>query len=356
MRFRGAATGVVAVAVLGLALAGCVPASPHGVATPSRDSSPTPGLSPTPQQHPGWPFQIGCDDIMSLDEARAATQANVDVDDSGSSPATPFGAAVRQGGALTCGWRTGDAQSATFLEVDVLPHATAEEQSAISADQGEAIPVDACAGGVCSKARLTAGNMALVQWSSPAHAADADGGTAAFAPILATIVRRLARPGAESSAWSAPPGPASETYCEGGTGRAEYLVPVGRALGVDPATGAVGGGIGGEPGVIGAAVARTDLAECAWQYGSDESGDYVSIWVLQGGSWAVPLARAARQGAVPVTDPKHPGAFAVDDGHSNFELVLATQGSFAEVDYEKQGATLAQVKERMVSVADALFP
>lgn len=355
MKSRGVALGAGAVVVL-LSLAGCGAVS-HPA---SRTGSPTPSHSATPvaAAHPGWPFAIGCSDIMSLDAARTATGGGAEMRLSDGDVGSPFGAAAMEGGALLCTWSDGeDGAHVPNLEVDVLPHATPAEQSAISADPVlDVSGSPTCSRGMCARAVLLGVNMAEVFWSSPAHASDADGGAAAFAPVLETIVSRLSHPGAESPPWSAPAGPEPQTYCDGGTGRPQYLAPVAAALGVPASTGIVGGGVGGDSGVRGVAVGRTDIDECAWQFGSDATGEYVSIWVLAGGSWAVAAGRAAASAAVPVDDPKHPGAYAFDEGHGNFSLVLASQGSRAEVDYEKQGATMTQAVAKMVAVAGALFP
>jgi len=355
---RHPAVLAVAATVLIVALAGCAQpqaSSSHPASMADPKSSPT----RTVVAHPGWPFPIGCADILSLDEARTAAGSDLAVTGDESTPAAGvYDTAIRQGGALQCGWSTssnqGNGLPIASLSVNVLPDASADEQSRVVDSMrlgGDAS--DPCDQGQCGYGGTVAGNAVEITWITAAHAHDADGGDAAFGAIVSRVTVRLADPGAHAPRWTAPSGPVPETFCDHGSGREQFIPTVAAALGRDAGTMSSAGGVGGDPGVIGGSVGRTDLGECAWA-STDADRVFAGIWILAGGAWNLAGWRAAMPDARDAGDPAHPGAFVFDDGHGNFALALTSAGSLVEVDFSQTGLTAEQAPARMIAVARAL--
>jgi hypothetical protein len=355
-RHAGAA---VTAALVVLALAACAPAAAPTPTSRPAAATTTPSPSPTPIAKPGWPFAIGCAGIASLDQVRTWTAPDVVVTtDESKVPAGPFDIAALQGGALVCDWSSPETQSngvsTGALSVHVLPDATAAEQHFV-AQVGNMWGADMdreCDAGGCGKVALVSGNEVEIGWNSQAHAQDADAGLVAFEAIVAAVTGRLADPGARGPAWTAPVGPLPETFCDGGTGRPQFIPAVAAALGFDASQLVSAGGVGGDQGVIGAAVTRTDVGECAW--GSQDDTVFAGIWIVAGASWSLPLARANVANARDAGDPAHPGAFVTDDGHGNFDMWFASSGSLVLVDLSETGMTADQAPARMAAVAHAL--
>ena len=262
-------------------LSGCASASPNPA--PPRavaSTAPTPAPTQTPSGTPGWPYGIGCEDLLSSSTVQSHIVDAVTVKyDQHSVPVTASDVALADAGALRCVWggayRT-DSSYDDGLTLTVLPDAAAEYASWVASGGSPGCTSNPCTDG---------GRLAGTTWFSLSLSdSTRPGGNSANLSaddtvLAAQVTDALAHLGPRGPAWI-PPATAADgkRFCQ--PGEATRLANV---FAVDPLK--ISFDDHPDPtanDLRSVAVGRGGLARCNWTIGDGQ----VVITTVPGGAWA----------------------------------------------------------------------
>lgn len=262
--------------VVVLVLAGCAPAAP--APTPSDSPVPTPTPSATAQGDPWSTLPLTCAELLSEPEAQALTGAPVTLKEGESFVNNLRAIALRQVGALSCTWggegRTDNSYNQT-IDFTILPDADAAfDEGVWQVDDGAIVYPDGsttseylCQPVYGDVAYCTANVLLNGYWAQAWVQADnqtEESITTGMRSLVDSLTARMAAAGAPRPAWVVPEGSLAGAYCD-------QPVDVGSAPYPAIAVGFV----------------RSGALACT-------SPEGVSLVILPGGAWGVPLAQGTR--------------------------------------------------------------
>ena len=323
-------------------------AHPHTVAPAVAAPTPT----PTVPAEPGWPYSIGCADILTEAQVQANVTATVSVKaDETAVPSRFTDVSLADAGGLRCVWGGADMTDSSYdagVALTILPKA-----SAAYAARPATTPYPCKAWG-CWEDFLVGDTWVEMRYSDSGQKNNATDVQAQVDRVKAIIADRLNSLGVPRAPWSVPEGSltAGQACLSSGSGL------VAGAIGVDPSTVR----LDTQPSYslqYSSVDARSGDTYCRWMIGSGHSSS-MTLEVIPGGSWAF-AGVSARLLAGPTesgtfTPAVIPGADSAVVACSDYcSAVVSAQHSLAMFTTESpkdQATFIAEVQRLVASLAD----